>query len=288
MSAGPLVTAVRTYLDHLVVERGLLHFKNIKFAVLDEVDRMFDIGFRDEAGWRDAPLRRIARPAVFVPESMKAEAAEWRAKLEVEHEAGQSYNVQVPIIVKRKLEIDFTATYDYGTNFKESNYAKLGADAHVLTSFGEPMTGLLTWTYNSAKGTEVDFGWDSYMAAGGSMKGLGKSINFEGSKGELPQGTQLTLVDANVDGKAGSKEYHYEVGEGGATSVPLSGDAGFKDSAGNPYQERWLSEILSVSAKQDNDGAWVVCDNEKDATAKAKLDGEWKRLCIEGPVLNAA
>ena len=191
-------------------------------------------------------------------------------------EAGQSYNVQVPIIVKRKLEIDFTATYDYGTNFKESNYAKLGADAHVLTSFGEPMTGLLTWTYNSAKGAEVDFGWDSYMAAGGSMKGLGKSISFEGSKGKLPQGTQLTLVDANVDGKAGSKEYHYKVGEGGATSVSLSGDAGFKDSAGNAYRERWLSEILGVSAKQDNDGAWVVCDNEKDATAKAKLDDEWK------------
>lgn len=191
-------------------------------------------------------------------------------------EAGQSYNVQVPIIVKRKLEIDFAATYDYGTNFKESDYANLGNGAHVLTSFGEPMTGLLTWTYNSANGAEVDFGWDSYMAAGGSMKGLGKNISFEGSKGKLPQGTQLTLVDENVDGKAGGREYHYTVGEGGATSVSLSGDAGFKDSAGNPYQERWLSEILGVSAKQDDDGAWVVCDNEKDATAKAKLDGEWK------------
>lgn len=190
-------------------------------------------------------------------------------------EAGQSYNVQVPIIVKRKLEIDFTATYDYGTNFKESNYAQLGKDAHVLTSFGEPMTGLLTWTYNSAKGTEVDFGWDSYMAAGGSMKGLGKSILFNGADGRLPQGTQLTLVDANVDGKAGGREYHYEVGEGGATSVSLSGDAGFKDSANKPYQERWLSEILDVSATQDNDGAWVACDNEADATAKAKLDGTW-------------
>lgn len=190
-------------------------------------------------------------------------------------EAGQSYNVQVPIIVKRKLEIDFTATYDYGTNFKESNYAQLGKDAHVLTSFGEPMTGLLTWTYNSAKGTEVDFGWDSYMAAGGSMKGLGKSILFNGADGRLPQGTQLTLVDANVDGRAGGREYHYEVGEGGATSVSLSGDAGFKDSANKPYQERWLSEILDVSATQDNDGAWVACDNEADATAKAKLDGTW-------------
>ena len=199
-------------------------------------------------------------------------------------EAGQSYNVQVPIIVKRKLEIDFTATYDYGTNFKESNYAGLGDGAHVLTSFGEPMTGLLTWTYNSANGTEVDFGWDSYMAAGGSMKGLGKSICFEGSGGRLPQGTQLTLIDANVDGKAGGREYHYTVGEGGTTSVSLSGDDGFKDSS-NPaqsYQERWLSEILGVSATKDGDGAWVVCNNEAEATAKAKLGKEWKLFKVAG------
>lgn len=106
-------------------------------------------------------------------------------------EAGQSYNVQVPIVVKRKLEIDFAATYDYGIKFKEKDYANLGKDAHVLTSFGEPMTGLLTWTYNSANGKEVDFGWDSYMAAGGSMKGLGKSILFNGADGRLPQGTSL-------------------------------------------------------------------------------------------------
>lgn len=197
-------------------------------------------------------------------------------------EAGQSYNVQVPIVVKRKLEIDFSATYDYGTNFKESNYANLGDGAHVLTSFGEPMTGLLTWTYNSAKGKEVDFGWDSYMAAGGSMKGLGKSICFEGSRGTLPKGAQLTLVDANVDGKAGGREYHYTVGEGGATSVSLSGNAGFKDSAGNPYQERWLSEILGVSATQDDAGTWTVCDNEAEATAKAKFKGEWTLFKVAG------
>lgn len=197
-------------------------------------------------------------------------------------EAGQSYNVQVPIIVKRKLEIDFTATYDYGTQFKEKDYANLGKDAHVLTSFGEPMTGLLTWTYNSANGKEVDFGWDSYMAAGGSMKGLGKSILFNGADGRLPQGTQLTLIDASVDGKAGGREYHYTVGEGGATSVSLSGNDGFKDSAGNPYQERWLSEILGVSATQDGAGTWTVCDNEAEATAKAKLDGKWTLFKVAG------
>lgn len=197
-------------------------------------------------------------------------------------EAGQSYNVQVPIVVKRKLEIDFTATYDYGTNFKESDYKNLGKDAHVLTSFGEPMTGLLTWTYNSANGKEVDFGWDSYMAAGGSMKGLGKSILFNGADGRLPQGTQLTLIDANVDGKAGGREYHYTVGEGGATSVSLSGDAGFEDPARKPYQERWLSEILGVSATKDGAGTWVACENEAEATAKAKIGDKWTLFKVAG------
>lgn len=197
-------------------------------------------------------------------------------------EAGQSYNVQVPIIVKRKLEIDFTATYDYGTQFKERDYANLGKDAHVLTSFGEPMTGLLTWTYNSANGKEVDFGWDSYMAAGGSMKGLGKSILFNGADGRLPQGTQLTLIDANVDGKAGGREYHYTAGEGGATSVSLSGNAGFEDSAGNPYQERWLSEILDVYAEKDGAGTWAECNNEAEATAKAKIGDKWTLFKVAG------
>lgn len=197
-------------------------------------------------------------------------------------EAGQSYNVQVPIIVKRKLEIDFTATYDYGTQFKERDYANLGKDAHVLTSFGEPMTGLLTWTYNSANGKEVDFGWDSYMAAGGSMKGLGKSILFNGADGRLPQGTQLTLIDANVDGKAGGREYHYTVGEGGATSVSLSGNAGFEDSAGTPYQERWLSEILDVYAEKDGAGTWAECNNEAEATAKAKIGDKWTLFKVAG------
>ena len=146
------------------------------------------------------------------------------------------------------------------------------------------MTGLLTWTYNSANGKEVDFGWDSYMAAGGSMKGLGKSILFNGADGRLPQGTQLTLIDANVDGKAGGREYHYTVGEGGATSVSLSGDAGFEDSARKPYQERWLSEILGVSATKDGAGTWVACENEAEATAKAKIEGEdkWTLFKVAG------
>jgi ATP-dependent RNA helicase DeaD len=31
-----------------MLDRGYMHFQNVRFAVLDEVDRMFDIGFRDD------------------------------------------------------------------------------------------------------------------------------------------------------------------------------------------------------------------------------------------------
>ena len=46
---------------------------------------LVQFGFRDEAGWRDAPIRRIARPAVFVPESMKAETLLQQMKRDAVH-----------------------------------------------------------------------------------------------------------------------------------------------------------------------------------------------------------
>ncbi|MGZ8805453.1 MAG: transporter associated domain-containing protein, partial [Microbacterium sp.] len=42
-------------------------------------------GFRDEAGWRDAPISRIARPAVFVPDSRKAETLLQQMKRDAVH-----------------------------------------------------------------------------------------------------------------------------------------------------------------------------------------------------------
>ena len=46
---------------------------------------LVQFGFRDEAGWRDAPITRIARPAVFVPESMKAETLLQQMKRDAVH-----------------------------------------------------------------------------------------------------------------------------------------------------------------------------------------------------------
>lgn len=194
-------------------------------------------------------------------------------------EAGQSYRVQVPIIVKRMLEIDFTATYSEGANFKAADYATK-YDKHVLVSSGDTMTGYLTWTYGSARGKPVDYGWNTLLEAGGSMGPLNKSITFGAT---LPEGTQLTLVDTANN----SREYHYTVGTGGATSVRLTEfvDAGNKAY----YTEPWLSEIVGVKAdeaKEDKDGAWVkLADDEvKDKSqaelakmAGAKVDGAYYR-----------
>lgn len=190
-------------------------------------------------------------------------------------EAGQSYRVQVPIIVKRMLEIDFTATYSEGANFKAADFATQ-YDNHVLVSSGDTMTGYLTWTYGSARGEAVAYGWNTLLEAGGSMGPLNKSITFGAT---LPKGTQLTLVDTAHN----NREYHCTVGAGGAASVKLTD---FVDADNNAYVEPWLSEIVGVTHKEDKDGAWVkltdaeVKDKSQAELAKmagAKVDGAYYR-----------
>ncbi|MGZ0710765.1 hemolysin family protein (plasmid) [Coraliomargarita sp. W4R53] len=46
---------------------------------------LVQFGFRDESGWRDAPVSRISRPAMFVPESMKAETLLQQMKRDAIH-----------------------------------------------------------------------------------------------------------------------------------------------------------------------------------------------------------
>ena len=190
-------------------------------------------------------------------------------------EAGQSYRVQVPIIVKRMLEIDFTATYSEGANFKAADFATQ-YDNHVLVSSGDTMTGYLTWTYGSARGEAVAYGWNTLLEVGGSMGPLNKSITFGAT---LPKGTQLTLVDTAHN----NREYHCTVGAGGAASVKLTD---FVDAGNNAYVEPWLSEIVGVTHKEDKDGAWVkltdaeVKDKSQAELAKmagAKVDGAYYR-----------
>lgn len=178
--------------------------------------------------------------------------------------AGHTYKVQVPIVVKRLFEVNFAATYTYGANFKADDYPY--KNDHVLTGVGDAMTGYLTWTYNKARATETEYGWNTYLQGGGSMRAPEKTLLFggDGERGTLPAGTQLTLVDTANN----NKEYHYTVGDGGAASVAL---IDFVDSDGKHYEEQWLSELMGVKASDPTaSGAWVKTD-ENDAKVGARI-----------------
>ena len=174
--------------------------------------------------------------------------------------AGHTYKVQVPIVVKRLFEVNFAATYTYGTNFKADDYST--KNAHVLTGVGDAMTGYLTWTYNKAGANNTQYGWNTYLQGGGSMRAPIKTLLFggDGTKGTLPARTQLTLVDTANN----NKEYHYTVGDGGAASVALTD---FEDSDEKHYEEQWLSELMGVKASSDpSSGAWVKLKRNEDTT----------------------
>ena len=182
--------------------------------------------------------------------------------------ANHTYKVQVPIVVKRLFEVNFAATYTYGTNFKASDYSN--KNAHVLTGVGDAMTGYLTWTYNKALSADTEYGWNTYLQGGGSMKSPNKTLLFGGdeTKGTLPVGTQLTLVDTANN----NKEYHYTVrGAGGAASVALTDFADSDGSDAKHYEEQWLSELMGVKASGPTaSGAWVKT-NADDPNAGARI-----------------
>lgn len=166
------------------------------------------------------------------------------------------YNVQIPIIVRRMLEIGFTATLSSGTNYRATNYDLIEDSAHLLESTGNAFTAYLTYTYNSDdKGLYSEYGWNSYINAGGNVaEALNKSIDFQGSS--LPARTQLSLIDCQDN----SKVYYYTTDSNTGNTIPLKD---FKDSSGNAFQAVSIGELMGVTATQDNNnGSFIKVDAE--------------------------
>lgn len=171
------------------------------------------------------------------------------------------YNVFVPVLVRRMLEIDFSATLAYGTDFKKEDYD--GRTSHVLESYGSSITGYLSYIYNSASGEYTDYGWQSYIDAGGDMMDMKKNIRFSTTAAKFPKGTQLTLVDTD----SGKAYYYTATGEENKTGngndagfdIPLSS---FADSDGKKYQEPSISELLHAKATKTPGGLFVKVDKD--------------------------
>lgn len=161
------------------------------------------------------------------------------------------YNVQVPVLVRRMLEINFSATLSYGTNFREDNYENLRS--HVLESFGSSITAYLKYTYNSdEKENYTEYGWQSYIDAGGDVSApMKRELCFKQGSAMLPTGTQLSLVDCR-DGKV----YYYTVDDP-TQNVDLTA---FKDSDGNAYNPPSIAELMKATAKSSSDGTFIKVD----------------------------
>lgn len=184
-----------------------------------------------------------------------------------ESNAEHKYNVQVPIIVRRMLEIGFTATLSSGTNYRATNYDLIEDNAHLLESTGNAFTAYLTYTYNSDdKGLYSEYGWNSYINAGGNVaEALNKSIDFQGSS--LPAGTQLSLVDCQDN----SKVYYYTMDSNTGNTIPLTA---FKDSSEKTFQAVSIGELMGVTATQDNNGSFIKVDAEGVPDGVTKEDGK--------------
>lgn len=188
-------------------------------------------------------------------------------KEEDENGTEHKYNVQVPIIVRRMLEIGFTATLSSGTNYRATNYDLIEDSAHLLESTGNAFTAYLTYTYNSDdKGLYSEYGWNSYINAGGNVaKALDKSIDFQGSS--LPARTQLSLIDCQDN----SKVYYYTTDSNTGNTISLKD---FKDSSENAFQAVSIGELMGVTATQDNNGTFIKVDAEGVPDGVTKEDGK--------------
>lgn len=191
------------------------------------------------------------------------------------NEEGEKYCVQIPVIVRRMLELDFSATLDYGTNFNSSSYEAL--TNHILESYGNSITAYLTYTYNYAKGNKTEYGWQSYVEGGGNMTQiLEKSIVFK-QDNDLPTGTQLTLIDPVTD-----KSYYYITTSEDSTKKVIS-FASFKDSSNNAYSSKMLGEIMQVNVEPALSGKFIE-ETESPQNATVFCEGKYYRLAKSGEI----
>ena len=186
-----------------------------------------------------------------------------------------AYNVFVPVLVRRVLEVDFTATLSYGTHYNSEDYK--GLKGHVLDSYGNPMTGYLTYTYGSAEGTPVEYGWQNYVDAGGDVsQTMEKKIHFVQTD-RIPAGTQLTLVDCQ---DANKTAYYYTV-TGSETEKNKFNLGDFESSDGKKFSSGSIGERLGVTVQEDNAGLFVeVQKNGKPVGADASDDHDYPKATV--------
>ena len=180
--------------------------------------------------------------------------------------------VHVPIIVRRIVEINFKATLNEESIFRDEAYADLRE--HVLVEYGSNMTGYLTWSYNKSGKEKTEYDWQSYMESGADLtQGFEKTIIFDCSDGYLPAGARITLIDTqNQD-----HTYYYTVTENDKTDKKVEiALSAFCDASGKAYANTAVSKLYDAAAKADTAGRFVEAESAESATVEVSTLGVTK------------
>jgi CBS domain containing-hemolysin-like protein len=185
----------------LFLDKGISRLPLIDDEADDIVGMLYlrdlvQFGFHDETGWRDAPIRGIARPAVFVPESMKAETLLQQMKrdavhvcLVVDEYGGVSGLVTLEDLIE-ELVGDISDEYDTRTaevtELEPGRYrvaARLGLD-EVGDLFGleledddvDSIGGLLGKALGRIPQTGATAEYGGLVMTGGASRGRGRGL----------------------------------------------------------------------------------------------------------------
>lgn len=178
--------------------------------------------------------------------------------------------VYVPIIVRRIVEINFKATLNEESIFRDEAYADL--KEHVLVEYGSNMTGYLTWTYNKSGKETTEYDWQSYMESGADLtRGFEKTIIFDCSDGYLPAGARITLIDTQ------DHTYYYTVTKNDKTDKKVDiALSAFCDASGKAYANTAVSKLYDAAAKADTAGRFVEAESAESATVEVSTLGVTK------------
>ena len=170
------------------------------------------------------------------------------------------YHLYVPVLVKKVLEVKFTAKFLAGTNYDASIYPS--AMNYATADFDEPVTAYMEYNYNRM-GTE----WQKMLDDGEDLLWFyDKYLDLaQGSSAEtpLPAGTRLTLVDRQT-----GTYYSSQVKDG--DNVHRLNLSELKDYSGKAFAPVPICDLLgiTVTTYSDSGTAYVVEANPENATVR--------------------
>ena len=187
------------------------------------------------------------------------------------------YTVSIPVVVQRKLEYVYMATFSYGTEFHAETYQDI--KNHLLESTGVPFSAYLTFQYNQSYNNNqvesAEYDWKSYIESGGDLIAMDKTLKFTGG---FPKGTQFTLVDC----QHGNRAYYYCDKNNETQELLLSSflKNPKDDSTGFSFS---MADVLGITCAEtaNPNGAFTKLPNRTEE-ATLLINGEYFRRAKDG------